>query len=349
MFLPKIARQLSKFSIEGQKQIIHLQKRGGRTLVTRRMREMYARSKDFKALNIPLLPRSQYLEWNYSAELFAFSRRLHENISEGNLKIAFTHQSYVDKEMKRRQQDLTLDAVALDGMSSARFASQGRELISSFSKKYLRYYLPKLPEEGIVALHDFLLDTESMAFMSKSLGTRDLIISGDDFPSDDALADTLAAIVGVLAEEKGLPHVHKFIIDFIMTYLQDKQIFEIWDLEEPKSVLNTILRNEGSPAYEARLLHQVGVSTILPSYSVGLYVNKQLFGQAICSTVDEAETMAAFNALAIKFEILPSSYVFRFGPHAYDVDYERYDRENQSIANWHDVKGKFTQNIRLDG
>lgn len=309
---------------------------------------MYWRSRDFKAIDPPVVPRSQFLEWNYSSELYAFSRRLHEELSEGNLKIAFTHQSYVEHEQERRK-ELALESPQFDLTSGAEFAKEGRQLISEFSKNYLRYFLPKLPEEGIVALHDFLMETETMAEMSKLLGTRDLIVSSEEFPTDQALADTLAAVIGVMAKEKGVPHTNKFIIDFIMTYLQDKQIFEIWDLEDPKSVLNTILHNEGLPSYEPRLQNQVGVSTLEPSYAVGLYVNKKLLGRAICESIEEAEVMAAFDALALKFEIRPSDFVFKYGPEAYDLDFTRFSKENKSINSWHDVQGKFTENRRLDG
>lgn len=329
--------------------LVQVQSRYMRTLTTRRMRQMYWRSKEFNAIDPPSGPRNQLFEWHYPSELFAFSQRLHENLSEANLRIAFTHPSYVEKEIKKRREDFTLEQSELNIISNEKFAKSGRELISDFSKKYLRYFLPKLPEEGITALSKFLLETESMAEMSKLLGTYDLIFSGEDFPNAEALADSLAAVVGVIGEEKGIPHTNKFIIDFIMTYLQDKMIFEIWDLTNPKSVLNTILTNEGLPNYEPRLLHQVGVSTILPSYLVGLYVNKKLIGQAAYETIEEAEEMAAFDALAKKFEITPKDFVFRFGKDAYDLDFDRFSKENHSIANWVDIEGKFTTNTRLDG
>lgn len=112
---------------------------------------------------------------NQRSELFAFSQRLHEGISERNLRIAFTDPTYIELEKKRRE-ELGVEDVPLVIEDNKDLASKGSELMSPFIKKYLRYFLPKLPEEGIRSLHDYLLDQSNLAVMSKHMGTYDIIM-----------------------------------------------------------------------------------------------------------------------------------------------------------------------------
>lgn len=40
-------------------------------------------------------PRSQYLEWNYDAEIYAFAKRLGETFQDTLLRQAFRHRTYI--------------------------------------------------------------------------------------------------------------------------------------------------------------------------------------------------------------------------------------------------------------
>ena len=97
-------------------------------------------------------------------------------------------------------------------------------------------------------------------------------------PKDDVVAMTVKSLVAILDETKGTNHTRKFIIDFIMTFLNDKDIFSLWDLQEPEIVLQKILHNDNLPPYEPRLLRETGKNTIFACYNVGLYVDQELIG-----------------------------------------------------------------------
>jgi len=105
-----------------------------------------------------------------------------------------------------------------------------------------------------------------------------LIIKQEIDPSDHIVAMTVKSLVALLKESKGAKHANKFIIDFIMTFLNDKDILVLWDLKDPEMVLQKILSNNNLPPYEARLLRETGQSTIFACYNVGLYVNQELKG-----------------------------------------------------------------------
>lgn len=107
--------------------------------------------------------------------MYAFGKRLGENISEENLRIVFTDPSYIEAENRRREELGTKDAEVVV-QSNQELASLGQSTMSNFIPKYLRCFLPRLPEDGIIALRQYLLDDSNLAEMSKCLGTYDIIL-----------------------------------------------------------------------------------------------------------------------------------------------------------------------------
>lgn len=322
--------------------------RGLRTLINRRNRILYHRSQEHDAFDAGFTPRRNHLEWNQRAEMFAFSKRLSENMSETLLGVVFTDKSYLEIERKKRE-DLGIPSTQPVMESNEHLAEKGKAVMSPFIKQYLRLFLPKLPEEGIRALHDFLMTPENLSDMSTALGTSELILSDSDVPKEEYLVNCLLAFIGGLVQEQGEQHAYKFIIDFILSFLQDKHIFEIWDLEDSRGVLKTIISNEGLGTYESRLIRETGKNTIEPCYAVGIFVNKEMIAWSSAETVDEAEEMAAFEALKKIFEIRTGDFIFRFGKDAYELDYESYKRENMSVKSWTTVEGKKSPIDRLSG
>lgn len=138
------------------------------------------------------------------------------------------------------------------------------------------------------AIHDYVTSLEALADMSKWLGTSDLILVPDVEPSNETLARVFKAIIGVIAKEHGKEHTRKFVIDFVMPYLQDQHVLELWDIEQPKEVLNHILSNDGRPPYEPRLMWETGRNTIEPMFVVGLYVDRELIGS--CELIELIES-----------------------------------------------------------
>ena len=80
--------------------------------------------------------------------MFAFNQRLNEKFNESNLRIAFTNKSYIEKEEIRRR-ELGIVEVEIGMKDNSLFAQKGEKLMHSYIKRYLRYFLPKVPEDGI--------------------------------------------------------------------------------------------------------------------------------------------------------------------------------------------------------
>lgn len=122
-----------------------------------------------------------------------------------------------------------------------------------------------------------MMSDQSMAEMSRSMGTTDVIQCPELIPTDAMHANVLKAFIGTLAKENGDKHARNFVIDLIMPYLQDKHILELWDFQAIDA-LKQILKNDKLPPYEARLLRETGRNTVQSCFMVGLYVNQKLIG-----------------------------------------------------------------------
>lgn len=91
----------------------------------------------------------------------------------------------------------------------------------------------------------------------------------------------MLSLIGALKHDTDEKHTTRFIIDFVMTYLNSIDIMDIWDIWEvrkPSLLVAQICKSNGIRGYEYRLMRQTGANTILPTYMVGIYANKKLLG-----------------------------------------------------------------------
>ncbi|KAG8035496.1 hypothetical protein G9C98_006942 [Cotesia typhae] len=131
-------------------------------------------------------------------------------------------------------------------------------------------------------------------------------------------------------------HTAKFIRDFLITILAEKDLNEIFCPENPLEILNQILTNEGKEHVEPRLIAQSGVNTLVPVYRVGLYSNKQLISSGTESTIEDAIKVAALIALSKMFGFADSSYPMKFN---LEIDPSKHPK-NLPIHEW------CTQNVQ---
>lgn len=100
-----------------------------------------------------------------------------------------------------------------------------------------------------------------------------------DFPVEEVtLATTLKAIVGALAESSGENRAREFVRDFVLTQLAGRDVNEFWEVKDPMVTLTDILKRDGKGQPEPRLINECGRNTILASYQVAVYSDKQFIG-----------------------------------------------------------------------
>lgn len=124
----------------------------------------------------PPVNRSKFIEWNRNSELFAFSKRLHEQFNPQLLQEAFTLRSYIIQE-EQKQTDVGIENPVTNLKDNTELARIGSDLLSTYVEMFIASHLPKLPDVGIRSVRDYLLSDEVLANVSKHIGTNDLILS----------------------------------------------------------------------------------------------------------------------------------------------------------------------------
>ncbi|NXH12194.1 RM44 protein, partial [Bucco capensis] len=242
--------------------------------------------------------RSEKPNWDYHAEIQAFCHRLHESFNVALLKTAFTNCCYIEsEEARRRQLGLDTQAAALSLQENSRLAEQG----STFSRSYLTQCFegayPELPAAAVAALVDFLTSQQLVSYVAQNLSIQDLTLCREFPVPPDVLQRTFFAVIGALLESSGPERTEIFVRDFFVPELIGKDLFEIWEVVNPMGLLVEELTKRNICPPEPRITRQLGVSTVLPLYFVGLYCDKKIIAEGPGETVLAAEEEAARVAL----------------------------------------------------
>nr|KAI8757782.1 39S ribosomal protein L44; mitochondrial-like [Biomphalaria glabrata] len=276
--------------------VYHVSKRNYDQYRMKYLREMYKRRLEVGPEKERR--RSEWINWNYDSEIFAFGKRLGEEFNETTIKQAFIHSSYVEKERaKRAELGLNLKDLTFDLEDNSELAEKGADLISNYVKVYLRNMYPYFFEEGICAIHNYLVSESMLSHIAKHIGCGDLILS-EDFPVlPSTLSQTFKAVVGAVLKDRGQEKAEIFVRDFVLPQLISKDINELWEVVNPMGLLTAVLALIGKGPPEPRLLWKSGANTIMALYWVGIYSDKQLVAKSPGETVTIAEEMAAREAL----------------------------------------------------
>lgn len=245
-----------------------------------------------------LTHRSSHVEWNYEAELYAFGKRLHEDFNPVLLQQALTHRSYVIQE-EIKQREIGIENPNLNLPDNSNLIQKGEEIMSEYIIAFLNLSLKKFPKEGIKAIYKYLMSEEVLAKISSHIGTKDIILSGDFPVENSTLANSLKALVAALFESSGDLKAYDFVRDFVCTELNQMDVFEMWNAENPIEILQEICRDQKLGEPEPRLIADSAKNTIFASYQVGVYSNKtkKMLGSGYGENIDVAIEEACKDAL----------------------------------------------------
>ncbi|XP_052801574.1 39S ribosomal protein L44, mitochondrial-like [Mya arenaria] len=289
--------------------------------------------------------------WNHDSEVYAFGQRLGENFDEKKLHAAFVQRSYWEAEVQRQEElGLGVDVTIVD---NSKLAQNGQAFSSRCIKAYLRFSYPRMFEEGIIAIHDFLMSQSTLLQVATSLGVRDLIQSVTYPPSEEEHVTTLMAVIGALMEsntehntqsenmshdkthaaKQGEKQAEMFVLDFIIPQLVGRDVTEMWDLPNPMGLLSAMLKSAGRGEPEPRILWASGKNTLMPVYNVGIYVDKKLIGKSPGESAIIAEDMAAREALKNLMNVADSRQPLLLGDRLREVtlDYESVNTSVQQV------------------
>ena len=245
--------------------------------------------------------RSDFIDWNYEAEIHAFGIRLSEKFAPTLLQQAFVDRSYiVQEEMKQKAVGIENPVLQLE--DNTRLIQKGEELMTEFIITFLNLSLPKFPREGIKAIYKHLVSEEVLSDISKNLGTKELILSAEYPPRSSTYSLSFKAVIGALCESSGESKAYEFIRDFIITQLNQQDINEYWKIDNHLELLKEICKDKKLGEPEARLLSDVGKNTLLAAYQIGFYCNKKFIGSGFGEDVSIATEEAAKDSLRNFFQ-----------------------------------------------
>lgn len=258
--------------------------RGIKRHTSKLLKELKKRDKEYREKYadkmLEVERRSNFSDWNLNAEVYAFGKRLNEDFRIELLLQAFIHRSYITAE-ETKQKDVGIDEPIIGLQDNEALAETGEQIISSYVMNYLSYFLPRFPLEGIQSLHKYLTSEDTLAYVSKNLGTTYIILSAA-YPIDNpTYAKTFKAIVGALAESQGTEQANLFVRDFVITLLFDKDVNSFIEIKNPLNVLAEILKRDGRGAPEPRIICQSSMRSIYANYHVGIYSDQHLIGHCM--------------------------------------------------------------------
>lgn len=256
-------------------------------------------------------PRSQFIEWNYQSELYAFGKRLNEEFDMSSLKSALTNRSYIIKE-ENKHRELGIEEPQLNLNDNIKLIEKGSAIVADYIDAFIRHSLPKLPEEGVRAYCAFLISDETLAHVSKHLGLTELVFSAEYPPSNQTMANSLLAVIGSLQESSGSERAFNFIRDFICTQLNQKDLTELWEVENPVEYLKNVCKELKMAEPEPRLIGDAAKNTVLAAYQVAVYSNKKQIGQGFGENIETAIKVASLDALRKLFGIQDNMKPFDF-------------------------------------
>ncbi|XP_022518928.1 39S ribosomal protein L44, mitochondrial [Astyanax mexicanus] len=260
-------------------------------------------------------PRNQQPNWDYHAEVEAFSARLKERFSTELLKTAFVSPCYLRSELERRRLlGLNTEDAVLNIRENTQLREHGQQFTLAFLKDWCKSNFPSLPEAGVTAIVNYLTGSEVMCHVARNLAVEELSMAAEFPVPDDVLQGMFFAVIGALEQSSGSERAGIFVRDFLVTQLIGKDLFEIWRVVNPMGLLVEELTCRGVPPPEPRLIQATGTNTVLPLYFVGLYSDQKLIARGPGETLLAAEEEAACVALRKLFGYMENRKPSDFTP-----------------------------------
>jgi len=283
--------------------------------------------------------RSEYPNWNFEAELYAFGRRLGEEFDEPTLRKALCDPTYARQQMERERGVGLGDEVSTEANDNSKLRQLGRGIIDNYVKAYLRTHFPNLPEEGCDQICGYLTSELVSAHIALNIGLADLVLTDRVKPLKSMLSNCLHAVVGALALSSDEQRAQSFVLDMIVTQLSEQDLFELIDAELTTfDLLEKVFKSHLNASLEPRIIRSTGSDTILSAFTVGIFSDKDpdggsaktFVGSGFGETVDIAIDMAAKDSLRSFFGLHPGVRL-SFGRDARRLSIQ-FDTKNWSIS-----------------
>ncbi len=205
--------------------------------------------------------------------------------TRGLLRQALTHSSYAnEKSMKK-------------GSDNERLEFLGDAVLEIAASDFLYHKYPDMPEGELTKLRASLVCEPTLAFCTEELHLGDYLFlgKGEDQTGGrkrkSILSDALEAIIGAIYLDGGFASANEFILKYILTDTEHKQLFY-----DSKTILQEEVQSAG-----IGMLHYEPVREEGPDhdkhYTIAAYIDGEKYGEGEGPTKKAAEQQAAYEAL----------------------------------------------------
>jgi len=273
---------------------------------------------------------TSYYNWNHDVELSAFAHRIGYSPQKlPSLLQAITAQGYQPSEIS-------------DEKCNGRLSVIGRSVLLMFVREFLYFTYPNMPDESMLKVDLALASSESLAKVCERLGLADIILTrpvGPDekrtkLEAEDILSDTLSAVVGTVYFDQGAHAARKFVHNFILPQLSRNEINDVVRLENPKELLEFMLKQQNRGPPESRLLKESGRLTHFPTFVVGIFSDKKIVGEGVGTSLNRAEKEAMNSA--VMSHIMREIKQPRFPSFDVTMEGDKVDKKSKNVATQHE-------------
>ena len=184
----------------------------------------------------------------------------------------------------------------------------GDAVLELVSSDFLFREHPQLPEGELTKMRASMVCEPSLAFCARDLelGKFMLLGKGEEATGgrerDSIISDAMEAVTGAIYLDGGMEHAKAFIERFILTDLEDKQLFY-----DSKSNLQELIQGKMKKDFRYELLEESGPEHN-KTFRVSVRMENECLGEGTGRTKKAAEQQAAYKALLL---LRDRGYVFK--------------------------------------
>lgn len=212
------------------------------------------------------------------------------------LKQALTHSSFINEQKIRRTEDYE------------RLEFLGDAVLELVSSEFLFHEHRELQEGELTKLRASMVCEPALAFCARDLelGRFMRLGRGEDLTGgrerESITSDAMEAVIGALYLDGGMEPAKKFINQFILSDLENKQLFY-----DSKSHLQELIQGTLKKEFHYELLEESGPEHD-KVFAVEVMMEGKSLGRGLGRTKKAAEQQAAYEALLLLRE---QGYVFK--------------------------------------
>lgn len=203
------------------------------------------------------------------------------------LRQALTHSSFTNEQKINKKKNYE------------RLEFLGDAVLELVSSEFLFKAHESIPEGELTKLRASMVCEPSLAFCARDIELGQFILLGKGEEStggrgrDSITSDVMEAVIGAIYLDGGMEPAKAFINRFILSDLEDKQLFY-----DSKSNLQEVVQGKLKKEIRYELLEESGPEHN-KTFRVSVYMDKECLGEGEGRTKKAAEQQAAYKALLL--------------------------------------------------